>query len=115
LSRGVHVDVLRAPNRDPAGLRIEGVQPFLWQSAEGHSILHAGTIRVRRQPTRGIGGTLSYTLAKSIDDASSIGGGARVVAQDDRNLAAERGLSSFDRRHQLTGDLVLELAFCSKR
>jgi len=114
-TRGVHLDVLRAPNRDPAGLRIEGVQPFLWQSAEGHSILHAGTIRVRRQPTRGIGGSLNYTLAKSIDDASSIGGGGRVVAQDDRNLAAERGLSSFDRRHQLTGDLVLELPFGPNR
>jgi trimeric autotransporter adhesin len=114
-TRGTSLDTLRAPNRDPDGLRIEGVQPFLWQSADGHSILHAGTVRLRRQPTRGIGGAVSYTLAKSIDDASSIGGGARVVAQDDRNLAAERGLSSFDRRHQFTGDLTFELPFGPNR
>jgi hypothetical protein len=114
-TRGLHLDVLRAPNRGPDGLRIEDVQPFVWQSAEGHSILHAGTFRVRRQPTRGIGGSVSYTLARSIDDASSIGGGARVVAQDDRNLAAERGLSSFDRRHLVTGDLTFELPFGPNR
>ena len=33
----------------------------------------------------------------------SIGGGGTTVAQDDQNLAAEWGLSSFDRRHQLVG------------
>jgi len=33
------------------------------------------------------------------------------VAQDDRNLEAEWGLSSFDRRHQLSGDLSFELPF----
>ncbi len=44
-----------------------------------------------------------------IDNASSIGNGAQVVAQDDKNLRAERGLSSFDQRHKLTGDWTLEL------
>ena len=38
-----------------------------------------------------------------------------MVAQDDRNLAAEWGLSSFDRRHQLTGDLSVELPFGQNR
>jgi hypothetical protein len=114
-TKGTRLDVIRAPNRDPDGLRIEGVQPFLWQSSEGESILHAGTIRLRKQQTRGIGGSISYTLAKSIDDASSIGGGGRVVAQDDRNLDAEWGLSSFDRRHQLAGNLFVELPFGPNR
>ena len=104
-TRGSSLDILRAPNRDPDGLRIEGVQPFIWQSSEGSSMLHAATFRVRRRPVKGIGGGVTYTLARSRDNASSIGGGASVVAQDDRNLAAEWGLSSFDRRHQLTGDL----------
>ena len=26
---------MRAPNRGPDGLRIDGVQPFLWQTSEG--------------------------------------------------------------------------------
>jgi len=34
-----------------------------------------------------------------------------VVAQDEQDLAAERGLSSFDQRHKLTGDYVIELPF----
>jgi trimeric autotransporter adhesin len=114
-TRGHDLDVLRAPNRGPDGLRIAGVAPFLWQTAEGDSILHAGTFRLRRQPTRGIGGTITYTIARSIDDASNIGGGARVVAQNDLDLEAERGLSSFDRRHLFTGDLTFELPFGPNR
>ena len=47
---------------------------------------------------------MTYTLAKSRDDASSVGGGGTVVAQNDQDLGAEWGLSSFDRRHQLTAD-----------
>src|SRR4030095_12034393 len=79
-TRGTHLDVLRAPNRDPDGLRIEGVQAFLWQSSEGGSILHAGTFRLRKQQSQGVAGSLSYTFAKSRDDASSIGGGGGGVA-----------------------------------
>jgi trimeric autotransporter adhesin len=68
-----------------------------------------------RRPVKGIGGGLTYTLARSRDNASSIAGGASVVAQDDRNLAAEWGLSSFDRRHQLNGDISVELPFGENR
>jgi hypothetical protein len=114
-TQGTHLDVVRAPNRDPDGLRIEGVQPFLWQTSEGDSILHAATIRLRKQQSRGVGGSVSYTFAKSIDDASSIGGGGRVVAQNDQNLDAEWGLSSFDRRHQVAGNLFVEFPFGPNR
>ena len=110
-TRGSHLDILRAPNRDPDGLRIDGVQPFLWQSSGGASILHAATLRLRKRFSGGVGGSLSYTLARSIDNASSVGGGADVVAQDDRNLDAERGLSSFDRRHQVSADILVEFPF----
>jgi hypothetical protein len=47
---------------------------------------------------------LQYTFAKSIDDSSTFGGAGNTVAQNNLNLAAERGLSSFDRRHALTGN-----------
>ena len=114
-TRGVSLDLLRAPNRDPDGLRIDGVQSFLWQSSGGSSMLHAGTVRLRRQQARGIAGNLTYTFAKSMDDASSIGGGARVVAQDDQNLDAEWGRSSFDRQHQVSGTLSIELPFGANR
>ena len=114
-TQGTHLDVVRAPNRDPDGLRIEGVQPFLWQTSEGDSTLHAATVRLRKQQARGVAGSVSYTFAKSIDDASSIGGGGRVVAQNDQNLDAEWGLSSFDRRHQVAGNLFVEFPFGPNR
>ena len=114
-TRGSQLDLLRAPNRGPDGLRIAGVQPFLWQSSGGTSMLHAGTIRLRKRLSGGIGGSLRYTLARSIDNASSVGGGTGVVAQDDRNLEAERGLSSFDRRHQLSANIRMEFPFGEDR
>jgi len=38
-----------------------------------------------------------------------------VVAQNDQDLAAERGLSSFDQRHRFTGNLSWELPFGPNR
>jgi hypothetical protein len=108
-TRGYLLDLLRAPNRGPAGLRLPGVAPFVWESSGAHSILHSGTLRVRRRMSHGFGGGFTYTYGKSIDDAAQVGGGAAVVAQDDLDLAAERGLSSFDRRHSLSADWTLEL------
>jgi hypothetical protein len=114
-TRGSSLDIVRAPNRGPDGLRIPDVQPFLWQTSEGASLLNALALRVRRRAVRGLGGGLSYTLAKSRDNASSIGGGGTVVAQNDQDLEAEWGLSSFDRRHQLSADLFFELPFGTNR
>ena len=114
-TRGSGLDVIRAPNRGPDGLRIPDVQPFLWQTSDGKSVLHAASFRAQRRPVKGIGGGVNYTLAKSRDDASSIGGGGSTVAQDDQNLDAEWGLSSFDRRHQLSANLNVELPFGPNR
>src|SRR5262249_60490085 len=61
--------------------------------------------------TKGVAVGGSYTLSRSIDDASSIGGGAGTVAQNDRDLEAERGLSSFDQRHRFAADFTYELPF----
>jgi len=109
---GANLDVVRAPNRDPnGGLRIEDVQAFLWQTSQGISNLNAATVRLQRRFVKGLGGGLTYTLAKSMDNASNYGGGGTVVAQNDQDLAAEYSLSSFDRRHQVSGNVSFELPF----
>ena len=111
-SKGTHLDIVRAPALDaPDGQLLNSAQPFLFESSDGSSILHAGSVRLRKRMRHGIqiGGT--YTYSKSIDNASSIGGGAVVVAQNDLDLAAERGLSSFDQRHRLTADYYYQLPF----
>jgi trimeric autotransporter adhesin len=126
-SKGTHLDIVRAPDQLPTGgprfaactpatpADVECVQPFLFESSEGSSILHQGTLRVRKRMRHGfsLGGT--YIYSKSIDDASSIGGGASVVAQNDLDIAAERSLSSFDQRHRFTADYVYDLPFGKDR
>jgi hypothetical protein len=108
-SKGTALDMLRAPNRGPAGLKIAGVESFNWETSQGSSIMHAGSVRLRKRMTRGVSVGGTYTYSKSIDNASSIGGGTQVVAQNDMDLRAERGLSSFDQRHKLAADGMVEL------
>ena len=110
-TKGTALDIVEAPNRTPTGVRLTNVQAFSWETSGASSHAYAASLRVRKRLQNGfsVGGT--YTFSKSIDDASSIGGGAIVVAQDPFNLAAERGLSSFDQRHRLIGDYLIELPF----
>jgi hypothetical protein len=110
-TRGTDLELERAPNRGPVGPRIPGVQPFLWQSSDATSEMNALTVRVRRRMAHGVSLGVSYIFSRSMDDASSIGGGATVVAQNDLDLAAEWGRSSFDRRHRLFADYLIELPF----
>jgi len=114
-TKGADLDILRAPNRGPDGLLVPGVPAFLFESSGADSILQSVTLRLRRRLTNGLGAGVSYTLSKSIDDASSIGGGGAVVAQNDQDLAAERGLSTFDQRHRVNGDFTYELPFGERK
>jgi hypothetical protein len=68
-------------------------------------------VRVSRRFQKGMSANLTYTFAKSIDNASTFGGAGNTVAQDDRNLALERGLSSFDQRHVLSIQYMIASPF----
>jgi hypothetical protein len=46
-----------------------------------------------------------------MDNASSLGAGATVVAQNDQDLEAEWARSNFDRRHQISAQALWELPF----
>jgi hypothetical protein len=113
-TRGSHLDMLRAPNRGPDGLRLPDVQSFTWQSAEGRSHMNGLSLRLQKRQAYGVSGSLSYTLSRSWDNTTATGGGV-TVAQDDRNLDAEWGLSNFDRRHQWSGNLRVELPWGRNR
>ena len=109
-THGTSLDIQRAPNRDPdGGLRIEDVQPFLWQSSEGRSTLHSLSVRGRKRLSRGISFGGAYTWSHAFDNASSFGGGGGTVAQNDQDLDAEWGRSSFERRHSFSADYAIEL------
>ena len=112
-TKGTHLDVLEAPNRNPNGNELlnNNAPVFNFETSQADSTAQAGTVRLRRRMRHGVAIGGSYTFSKSIDDASSIGGGGAVVAQNAFNLAGERGLSSFDQRHRFVADYLVELPF----
>jgi hypothetical protein len=107
-AKGTRLDTERA-------LVVAGNQPFIYESSEGNSILHAASVRVRRRMSKGLGVSAQYVFSKSIDDASSIGGGGGVVAQNPFDISADRGLSSFNQTHKFTGNWMYDLPFGENR
>ena len=107
------------PNTYPLG----GADPcpscpsgFLYKTSGGNSIRNSGQIQIRRRLRSGFSASLLYTYAHSIDNDAFLGGQGHVtssaqteatpdptasVAQNWRDLNAERSRSSFDQRHLL--------------
>ncbi len=114
-TKGTNLDIQRLPNRAAPGSTLTAEQRrqignavgFTFDDSSGNSIYHAAQVRVMRRFSKGISANALYTFSKSIDNASTLGGGAAVVAQNDLDLHAERGLSTFDQRHTLNLFYVL--------
>jgi trimeric autotransporter adhesin len=106
-TKGTRLDIQRLPNRAAPGSPLTAEQRrqignatgFTYESSEGNSIYHAMQVRIARRMRRGLGINALYTFGKSIDNSSTFGGAGNTVAQNDKDLRAERGLSSFDHRH----------------
>jgi hypothetical protein len=105
---------------------------FLYVTSNGNSIREAAQFQLRRRLHDGLTASALYTFSKSLDDDAVLGSPSRslsaqtqnsqaqnsfsppaaptpatsqasaIIAQDWRNLRAERSLSSFDQRHTLT-------------
>jgi trimeric autotransporter adhesin len=109
------------PNTYPLG----GTNPcpscpsgFAYSTSSGNSTREAGILLLRRRLRSGLTASLQYTWSKSIDDDSILGGqgplaaGAssavatpQSIAQNWRDPAAERSLSTFDQRNLLNATL----------
>jgi hypothetical protein len=110
-TRGHHLLQESLPNTVPPG----AANPcpacpvgFIYLSSDGTSSRHALQVQVRRRPHAGLRATAAYTFAKAIDDApalASASASGSSIAQDWRNPEAERGPSSFDRRHLLSAEV----------
>ena len=119
-TKGTDLDVLRAPNRAPLGTSSDQIQAnridknatgFTFDQSGANSIYNALQVRVVHRFTHGVMLQGIYTYGKSLDDASSIGGGSATVEQQDGNLHGEYGLSTFDVRHQFRAVSMWELPF----
>jgi len=95
---------------------------FVYRTSGGNSTRQAGQIQLRRRLRDGFTATLDYTYSKSIDDDAQLGGQGYVttsaqnqnaisgsassssatIAQNWRDLGAERARSTFDQRHLLS-------------
>jgi trimeric autotransporter adhesin len=125
-TRGDHLDVLSEPNvlnvANNALVAGGGVlspfmssQTFTYDSSNASSIYNSLQGRLQKRMRNGFTFTALYTYSKSYDDSSSIGGSSQTVIQDFPNITAERGLSSFDMRHQITGSSTYELPFGERK
>lgn len=117
--KGTHGTQQFLPNTYPAGASngcVACPSGFAYLASGGNSTRQAGQVQVRRRLHNGLAASVDYIYSKSIDDDAALGGqgpvtpglsaqGATItnlsIAQDWRNLRAERGPSSFDQRHVL--------------
>ena len=98
------------PNTYPAG----AVNPcpacpagFAYLTSSGSSVRNALQLQLRRRLRNGFTASAQYTFARATDDAGAFTGaalGGAAIAQDWRNLDAERGPSPFDQRHLFTAE-----------
>src|SRR6185312_14351784 len=113
-TKGTRLDVRTLPNEPPPGNarlftqrnQFGNATGFTYDQSVGNSIFNALQLRLMRRFHRGLSINAFYQFAKSIDDSSTFGGAGNTVAQNWLDLAAERGLSSFDVRHELTANFV---------
>jgi trimeric autotransporter adhesin len=119
-TKGTDLDILRAPNRAPLGTPSDEIQAnridpfatgFTYDQSGANSIYNALQVRLVHRFTHGMQIQGMYTYGKSLDDSSSVNGagGGGTVEQQDGNLHAQYGLSTFDIRHQIRGLWMWEL------
>ena len=103
-TKGTRLDQQFIPNSVAPGA-VESAYPhnFTYETSNGASIYHAAQFQLNRRFHSGVMWHANYQFSKSIDDAGTGGRGQgnTPVAQNWLDLDAERGLSSFDARHNL--------------
>ncbi len=112
-TRGVHLDEL-------LGFGLAGgsqantthnAAGFTYDTAGAFSNFNALQMRLQKRMSHGLMFMARYTYAKSLDDASTIGGGGQTVIQNNADPRGDYGLSSFDVRQQFLGNFAYQLPF----
>ena len=112
-TKGTHLDDQIEPNDNPTAnltaaqrQQVGSATGFIYDQSNASSIYNALQVRVQQRFRRGVSWTAYYVFSHALDDSSTIGGAGITVAQNWLDVAAERGLSSFNRTHVLTGNFV---------
>ena len=100
---------------------------FVYRTSGGNSTRNAGQVQLRRRLRSGLTATFNYTWAKAMDNDAQVGAAGHqtatsaatptgasatsasisgpTIAQNWRDLLAERSLSDFDQRHMISATL----------
>jgi hypothetical protein len=112
-TKGTHLGLVENPNRLATGsvanpqLQIGNATSFSYQTYGADSSFNAAQVRITRRLSRSVSANALYTFSKSIDDASSFNGTGGTVVQFLNARYLERGLSTFDQRHNLSTQFQL--------
>jgi len=115
-TKGTNLDVYLSPNSAAPGtplnsenrLPIANATTFTYDTPVGNSSYNGAMLRFAQRFNRGMSFRATYTFSKSIDNASMFGG---TVAQDFRDISAERSLSAFDHRQVFDMNWTMESRF----
>jgi len=120
-TKGTDLDQLIAPNvlsvTSPAltGGTIQPSLAFTYDTSGASSNYNALQARLLKRMRNGFTFQTIYTYSKALDDSSSIGGTGGTVVQEYPFFNLERGLSTFDMRHSITGNATYELPFGERK
>jgi len=111
-TKGTHLGIVENPNRSLSSIaqqqfQIANATSFSYQTYGADSSFNAAQVRVTRRLSRSVSANMLYTFSKSIDDASSFSGTGGTVVQFLNARYLERGLSTFDQRHNLNAGFQL--------
>ena len=112
-TRGLHLDELLGFSLLNSGSSntTKNAAGFTYDTSGAFSNYNALQVRLQRRLNHGLLFNGSYTYGKSLDDASTIGGGGQTVIQNNADVRGDYGLSSFDVRHQFRGMFMYQLPF----
>jgi hypothetical protein len=112
-TRGIHLDELLGFSLASAlpGNTTRNATGFTYDTTGAFSNFNALQVRFQKRMTHGLLFMARYTYSKSLDDASTIGGGGQTVIQNNADPRGDYGLSSFDMRHQFLGNFTYQLPF----
>jgi hypothetical protein len=114
-SKGGNLDIVTAPNASATTVTTANAQAFTYETSVAESRNNQLLISARKRLQKGVSLQAVYQYGHSIDNASSIGGPTVSQVQNSQRLDLEESNSSFDVRHKLTGNYVIELPFGPNR
>ena len=114
-SKGSDLDLVGSPNGTSAGTTTPGIAPFDYERSIAGSHSNQLVLSAQKRQQKGIAVGFTYVYSHTIDNASGVGGAVGTPIQNFYRPDLEEGNSTFDQRHNLTGNWVLELPFGPNR